>query len=83
MKLWWPQCEAMIALKLAYNLFNGSREFKSEKESFQSILVLYGNAELVYNGAKYILGKGDSWFIPANSGKYTVSGDIEFLISTL
>ena len=60
-----------------------SEELESTKESFHAILVISDSAELKYKGIKYLMSKGDCWYIPANSGKYTIEGNATLLISTL
>ena len=40
MKLWWPQCEAIIALKMAYMLFGEEKYIKACKE-FESYCEKY------------------------------------------
>ena len=49
------------------------------QESFVSLLVLQGSGSFVCGEARFPLVKGDSVFIPANAGTYTVQGEIELL----
>lgn len=49
------------------------------EDSFISLLVLSGEGELVFLGGTYTLKKGDSVFIPAGDGEYTIKGNIEIL----
>lgn len=49
-------------------------EFVADETSFQSILLLEGNAVLECGGEKLSLKKGDSVFVPAGCGEYTISG---------
>ncbi len=51
----------------------------ADETSFVSLLVMSGNGELEACGEKIRLTKGDSIFIPAGSGDYTVSGKTEIL----
>ncbi len=52
---------------------------KADEKSFVSLLVLDGNGSLDCCGESVSLKKGDSWFIPANSGEYEISGTLEIL----
>lgn len=58
-------------------------EFSTNAESFNSILCLDGNGKIEYNGESFSLIKGDSYFIPAGLGKYTVSGKVEIIVSRI
>ena len=48
-----------------------------------TILCLDGNGKIEYNGESFSLVKGDSYFIPAGLGKYTVSGKVEIIVSRI
>ncbi len=62
---------------------DGDLEFSTNVESFNSILCLDGNGKIEYNGESFSLIKGDSYFIPAGLGKYTVSGKVEIIVSRI
>ena len=62
---------------------DGGLEFSTNAESFNSILCLDGNGKIEYNGESFSLIKGDSYFIPAGLGKYTVSGKVEIIVSRI
>lgn len=62
---------------------DGDLEFSTNAESFNSILCLDGNGKIEYNGESFSLVKGDSYFIPAGLGKYTVSGKVEIIVSRI
>lgn len=49
----------------------------ADEDSFNHILVTDGNGEIDGNPAK----KGDSYFVPAGYGDYTVKGDIEIIVT--
>lgn len=51
----------------------------STKESFISVIVTDGSGEYDDGNIKYSLIKGDSIFIPANNGKYKISGQLEII----
>lgn len=58
---------------------NGSLSDKADGKSFVSLLVMSGNGTLSVLGDDIALAKGDSIFIPADSGDYTITGDLEIL----
>ncbi|MBQ9530780.1 MAG: class I mannose-6-phosphate isomerase [Eubacterium sp.] len=60
-------------------LVNGEITLKTDETSFNHILVIDGNGKIENENAK----KGDSFFIPANFGKYKISGNIEFLVTNI
>lgn len=59
----------------------GSDEIALSKDCFRSLVVLSGNAVLTVGDTKLEIAKGDSIFIPAQSGKATVCGECEAIIS--
>lgn len=52
---------------------------KATAESFVSLLVLEGSGSFVCGETAFSLTKGESVFIPANAGAYTVQGEIQLL----
>jgi mannose-6-phosphate isomerase class I len=52
---------------------------KTAADSFNHILVIDGKGEL--EGKK--IKKGDSYFVPASYGEYTISGNVEALITKI
>ncbi len=48
-------------------------------DSFVSLLVMSGNGALNACGSETELKKGDSVFIPAGSGSYTISGELDII----
>ena len=62
---------------------NGKINMNANEESFNSILVLNGDCEIFSENEKLSLKKGDSAFIPANFGKYTISGNSHIILTTL
>lgn len=51
----------------------------SDETSFVSLLIMSGEGELSACGDKLSLKKGDSIFIPAASGEYSISGKLQIL----
>ncbi len=51
--------------------------------SFLSILILDGEGVIVNQGEKVEYKKGDSFFMPAGCGSYTVKGTCDALITTV
>ena len=58
-------------------------EFSTNVKSFNSILCLDGKGEIVFGEEIFPVVKGDSYFIPANMGKYLVRGNLEIIISQI
>ena len=58
-----------------------SGEVSLSDDCFRSVIVLSGNAELTVGDTKLKISKGDSIFIPAQSGKAYVEGECEAIIS--
>ncbi|MBP3361414.1 MAG: class I mannose-6-phosphate isomerase [Clostridia bacterium] len=52
-----------------------------DPECFRSIIVTEGSGSLTLGGASLSLVKGDSIFIPAQEGSFTVSGSCEIIMS--
>lgn len=57
--------------------------FKISKDSFQSIIVIDGEGEIKSEDETLPFIKGDSIFLPAQDGEYTLSGNAKIVISTL
>ena len=57
--------------------------FSANAESFNSILCLEGAGEIEYQGECFPVYKGDSYFVPAGIGEYSVSGNLEIIISKI
>ena len=55
----------------------------TNKNSFNSVLCLDGNGAINFNNESFELTKGDSYFIPANIGEYTVEGNVEIIVSKI
>ena len=62
---------------------DGNLEFSTNAESFNSVLCLDGVGYIEFAGEKFEIIKGDSYFIPANMGTYTVTGNLEIIVSKL
>lgn len=58
---------------------DGKITLNAGADSFNSVLCVDGCAEI--NGVK--TKKGDSFFVPANYGEYTVEGNAEFLVTKI
>lgn len=53
------------------------------EESFVSILMMNGSGKIVCDGESVPYRKGDSFFLPAGSGAYTVEGSCDALITSI
>ena len=54
-----------------------------DEQSFVSLLCLEGSAEIECDGEKLMMKKGESVFIPANKGKFTINGNVKILETRL
>ena len=52
-----------------------------DEKSFVSLLITEGDGTLTCGGEAVSVKKGDSCFLPANSGSYTVQGDCRTLVT--
>ena len=68
----------MTSLKL-----NGKYEYNCDENSFLSVLILEGNGSITVDNTAVSVKKGDSIFIPADSGNVLLSGEFNALLSTL
>lgn len=73
-------CEYFNVNKLEVD---GTMKLVSDDKSFKSLLVLDGNVEIACGGEKVSGIKGDSFFVPANSGDFTISGKAEVILSDI
>ena len=58
-------------------------ELEASEASFHHLLVTEGTVEITSENEKLAGKKGESFFIPAGSGKYTVCGEGEIVLSAL
>lgn len=52
-----------------------------DEKSFVSLLITEGEGTLTCDGEMVSVKKGDSYFLPANSGSYTVQGNCQTLVT--
>ena len=64
-----------------YKLTGEVKTLNADETSFQHILVLEGTGSIRHGETTMEMKKGDSFFIPAGLGDYTVSGKCEILLS--
>ena len=63
---------------------DGTAELYAGEESFVSLLVLESDGAVIdCDGLKYPIGKGESWFVPAGCGRFTVDGKAEMIVSEI
>ena len=60
---------------------NGEKQGFADSNSFHSLLVINGNGQIQNNGKYIDIYKGDSIFIPAGNGDYSVEGECEILLT--
>lgn len=66
-------CDIFILDRL--NL-NGKMKFCADSSSFVSLVCAEGSGKIEMNGVISEIEKGDSWFIPAGAGEYSVTGNL-------
>lgn len=59
----------------------GAYEGDCDDESFTSVLVVDGEGKIACGGEELQITKGDSLFMPADSGKFTLDGSAKVLIT--
>ena len=62
---------------------NGKYNYNCNDDSFLSVLILEGSGSITVDNTAVSVKKGDSIFIPANSGNVLFSGEFNALLSTL
>ncbi len=62
-------------------MLDGKETFDVGNDSFVNLLCLDGICEMTFDGKKYPVTKGDSYFLPAAMGKYTVEGKATLILS--
>ncbi len=55
----------------------------ADKDSFHHLLCLEGDGFILYDGIKYPLTKGNSYYIPAAMGEYTLCGNAKLILSRM
>ena len=66
-----------------YDVF-GEITLNAGNDSFVSVLVLGAEkAEIICGGERFAVSKGESWFIPAGCGEFTVCGKAEIIVSEI
>ena len=73
-------CDLFTMYKLDVD---GKYTAEADDESFVSLLCLEGEGKVKCGKTELTMVKGESIFIPASSGKFTVEGKLEILESTL
>ncbi len=61
---------------------SGEKELFADEKSYHALLVTQGEAKLCADGYEEILKAGETVFVPANLGKYTLSGKAVILLTT-
>ncbi len=62
---------------------SGASHLKADAESFHTFTVLEGNLVLTHQGEKLSMEAGQSVFLPANMGAYTIEGQAHLIFTTL
>lgn len=74
------QCEYFTAQDIK---LSGEACFEADERSFNGLLCLDGQAKIICGGETLTLCKGMSAFVPAGTGKYTLSGDADILMTSI
>lgn len=72
------ECEYFNVIKAE---ISGEKQFVADESSFNSVIVLEGEGEIFCGEESLPLHKGDSVFVPANTGKYEIKGNLCVVIS--
>ena len=75
-----PSCEYFTVTRMDVE---NSVSLNADNKSFHSLLCLEGDATVQCNGQELSMTKGESIFLPAGTGAYTVSGACQFLFTTV
>lgn len=78
--VWLMVCVYIFALLSRYEYRTGALIYSA---SFVSILIMNGTGTITCDGETVDYRKGDSFFLPAGSGSYTVEGSCDALITTI
>ena len=62
---------------------NGAFEGVADEKSFVSLLITDGEGTLTSGGGTVAVKKGESYFLPAASGPYAVTGTCQTLVTTV
>ncbi len=73
-------CEYFNVNKLE---IDGTMRLCADGSSFKSLLFLEGNAEIRHKDGAFAAKKGESFFVTADSGEFTISGRCEVILSDM
>ncbi len=62
---------------------NGAFDGTADEKSFVSLLITDGEGQLTCGGETVDVKKGDSFFLPAGSGSYAVTGTCQTLVTVV
>lgn len=71
-------CEFFGASRLT---LDGKTDMTVDAESFLSLICLEGSCAIRFDGESYPLVKGDSYFLPAGMGDFTIEGNATLILS--
>lgn len=60
-------------------VLDGEHAFEVGEDSFLTVTCVEGSAEFVYNGKKYPVGTGDTYFLPSGMGEVRAEGCAELI----
>ena len=62
---------------------NDDITLNATNSSFNSVIIIEGNGKIISDSQQFEIRKGDSFFIPAGYGSYTVSGNVSLILTNL
>lgn len=62
---------------------DGTLQFSTSDESFASLLCLDGSGKIQFNGECFSFTKGDSYFVPADLGQFSIEGKLEVIVTKI
>ncbi len=71
-------CEFFGASRLTAN---GKTDLSVDSDSFLSLICIEGSGVITFDGEKYPFTKGDSYFLPAGMGAFTINGSATLITS--
>ena len=61
----------------------GAVGITATSDSFLSVLCISGEGKIIHGDNTYAISKGDSYFIPAGMGNFSVSGELTVIVSNV
>lgn len=72
------ECEYFVVKEIT---LKGEKEFIADEKSYHALVVTDGSLKIVCGNSELLLNAGETSFIPANMGKYTLIGNATVLLT--